>query len=169
MGLRFARRSGVAVALAAALAVPVQAATITAEAKAKVVKPLTLTSVQNFDLGTLVLGQGSWSGAVVSLSRAGALTCPANVTCSGAAQVAMYNVRGSSQQTATIIAPNVSMVNQSDPTKTLTLVIDSPGTVYIPNSGAPGVNFPLGGSISISSTTAGGVYVGTFNVSVDYQ
>jgi hypothetical protein len=169
VGLRVARSAVIAVALAAVLAAPATAATITAQVKAKVVKPLTLSSIQDFDLGTLVLGPGSWSGAVVSLSRAGALICPANVTCSGATQVAMYNVQGSNQQTATIIAPNVTMMNQSDPTKTLTLVVDSPGSIPIPNSGAPGVNFPLGGSISISSTTVGGVYVGTFNVSVDYQ
>jgi hypothetical protein len=159
----------VAVALAPALAAPANAATITAQVKAKVVKPLILTSIQDFDLGTLILGPGTWSGAVVGLSRTGALTCPANLTCIGATQVAMYNVRGSSQQTATVIAPNVTMVNQSDPTETLILVVDKPDSVSIPNSGAPGVNFPLGGSISVSSTTVGGVYVGTFNVSVDYQ
>lgn len=169
MGLRIARIAGVWVALAATLAAPANAATITAQVKAKVVKPLTLTSIQNFDLGTLILGPGSWSGAVVGLSRTDTLTCPANLTCTGATQVAIYNVRGSSQQTATVAAPNVTMVNQSDPTKTLTLVVDKPNSVAIPNSGAPGVNFPLGGSISVSSSTVGGVYVGTFNVSVDYQ
>lgn len=169
MGLQLGRFAVVAAAFAAAIGAPATAATISAEVKAKVVKPLTLTSIQNFDLGTLILGPGTWSGAVVGLSRTGTLTCPANLTCTGARQVAIYNVRGGSQQTATVTAPNVTLVNQSDPTKTLILVVDKPNSVPIPNSGAPGVNFPLGGSISVSSTTAGGVYVGTFNVSVDYQ
>jgi hypothetical protein len=40
--------------------------------------------------------------------------------------------------------------------------------VTLTNSGPPGSSFSLGGSISLSSTTAGGTYVGTFNVTVDY-
>jgi len=67
-----------------------------------------------------------------------------------------------------ISAPNVTLTNQSDPTKTLTLVVDSPGSLVLTNSGPPGSNFSLGGSVNLSSTTAGGVYAGTFNVTVDY-
>lgn len=159
----------VAAIVLAATPVPASAATITAAAKAKVVKPLTLTSVQDFDLGTMVLGSGTWSGETVSLSRTGVLTCPANVTCMGATQVARYNVAGSNQETVTINAPDVTMVNQSDSTKTLILTVDSPGSVVLPNSGNPGVVFPLGGSITLSSNTPGGTYVGTFAVTVDYQ
>jgi hypothetical protein len=163
--------ANIAIALAALSGggLPASAATITATAKAKVVKPLTLTSIQDFDLGTLLLGPGTWSGATVTLTRNGVLNCPANVTCTGATQVARYNVSGSNQQAVTITAPNVTMVNQSDSTKTLVLTVDSPGTVALPNSGNPGVIFPLGGSITVGSTTPGGVYAGTFNVTVDYQ
>jgi hypothetical protein len=151
------------------VALPAHSATINAQAQAKVIKPLVLTSIQDLNLGSLLLGPGTWSGATVRLSRTGVLTCPANVTCSGVTQVAQYNVSGTNNQTVTIIAPNVTLVNQSDPSKTLTLVTDSPGTVVLTNSGPPGTNFPLGGSITISSSTAEGNYVGTFNVSVDYQ
>jgi hypothetical protein len=141
----------------------------TATVSATVVKPLTLSWVQNLDLGTIVLGNGTWAGATVGISRAGAFSCTnTNVTCSGATAVAKYNVSGTNNQVVRITAPNVTLVNQSDPTKTLTLVVDSPGTLTLTNSGNPGVNFSLGGSISLSSTTAGGVYSGTFNVTVDY-
>jgi len=44
-----------------------------------------------------------------------------------------------------------------------------PGTVMLTNSGAPGNNFDLGGSITVASTTGDGVYSGTFNVTVDYS
>ena len=156
-------------ALAASFSAPAAAATISVQAKAKVTKPLTLSSRQDFDLGTLTLGTGTWSGAVVRLARTGTLTCPANLGCSGATQVALYNVTGSHREMVTVITPNVTLVNQSDPTKTLQMVVDSPGTVQLPNSGNQGVTFPLGGSITLDSTTPGGVYSGTFNVSVDYQ
>ena len=166
------RLSGIAwalAALAAGFAAPAQAATISVQAKAKVTKPLTISSRQNFDLGTLTLGTGTWSGAIVRLARTGTLTCPANLTCSGVTQVALYNVTGSHRETITINAPNVTLVNQSDPTKTLQMVVDSPGRVQLPNSGNQGITFPLGGSITVDSTTVGGVYSGTFNVSADYQ
>jgi hypothetical protein len=159
----------VAIAALASGALPASAATVTAAAKAKVVKPLTLASIQDFDLGTLILGQGTWSGATVSLSSAGVLTCPVNITCTGATQIARYSVSGSNQQTVTVNAPNVTMVNQSDSTKTLTLVVDGPDSIMLPNSGNPGTTFPLGGSLTISSTTAGGTYAGTFAVTVEYQ
>jgi hypothetical protein len=77
-------------------------------------------------------------------------------------------VTGTNNQVARITAPNVILTNQNDPTQTLTLVVDSPGSVTFNSSGKKGEVFSLGGSISLSSSTAGGVYTGTFNVTVDY-
>jgi hypothetical protein len=133
------------------------------------VKPLLLTKLQDLDLGTVTLGSGVWSNAPVSLSQAGVLSCTnANVVCSGTTMVAQYNVQGSNQQTVRISAPNVTLVNQSDSTQTLTLTTDAPASIVLTNSGYPGVNFSVGGSVSLNSTTAAGTYVGTFNVTVDY-
>ncbi len=148
---------------------PASAATQIAQVNASVSKPLTLSWVQDLDLGTIVLGSGTWSGATVGISRTGVFSCTnANVTCSGTTQVATYNVSGAKQQTIRVTAPNVTLTNQNDPTQTLTLVVDSPGTVLLTNSGKPGQNFSLGGSVTLNSTTAGGVYTGTLNVTVDY-
>jgi hypothetical protein len=148
---------------------PAHAASSSATVKATVVKPLTLSSLQSLDLGTVVLGPGTWTNAAVGISRAGVFSCSnSNVSCTGATQVAKYKVTGTNNQTARITAPNVTLVNQSDPTKQLTLVVDNPGTVSLPNSGNPGVEFSLGGTITLNSTTAGGLYSGTFNVTVEY-
>ena len=147
---------------------PALAASQTATVKATVAKPLTLTRVQDLDLGTIVLGFGSWSTSAVGITRAGIFSCGPNVTCIGTTKVAKYNVTGSNNQAIRISAPNVTLVNQADSTKTLTLVVDSPGTVTLPNSGNQGSDFPLGGSITLSSSTAGGTYSGTFNVTIDY-
>ena len=149
--------------------VPARAATVTASVTAANVKPLVLTKVQDMNLGSVTLGPGVWNNATVSISQAGVLSCSnANVTCSGATQVAQYNVQGSKQNTVFISAPNVTLVNQSDPTQTLTLVTNAPSSVALANDGFPGSNFSIGGSVSISSTTASGTYVGTFNVTVNY-
>jgi hypothetical protein len=157
----------VAAVTAAAPASAAPGGTVTVNAS--VVKPLILTWLQNLDLGSIVLGPGTWSGATVGVSRAGTLSCTnANVTCSGATLVAQYNVSGTNNRVVQITAPNVILVDQSDPTQTLTLVVDNPGSVTLTNSGPPGTNFSLGGSIVLSSSTAGGLYSGTFNVTVDY-
>jgi hypothetical protein len=146
-----------------------RAATQVAQVNANVVKPLILTGLQNLSLGTITLGPGTWSGASVGISRAGVFSCAnANLTCTGTRQAAQYNVSGTNNQTVRITAPNVTLVNQNDSSQTLTLVVDSPASVLLTNSGPPGTNFSVGGSITLSSSTVGGTYSGTFNVTVDY-
>jgi hypothetical protein len=169
VGLRLGSIAAFAAVFAACFAAPAEGATITAQVQAQVVKPLAITKKQDLNLGTIALGPGNWSGAIVSLSRAGNLICPANVTCSGATSVAIYNVAGSNGQVVRMSVPNVTLVNQLDSTKTLVLTPDNQATVTLTNSGNPGTNVPIGGSISVNSTTAGGTYVGTFNVTADYQ
>jgi Domain of unknown function (DUF4402) len=146
-----------------------QAATVTASVTATANKPLVVSKVQDMNLGTVTLGPGAWSNATVSISQGGAFSCAnANLVCTGVTAVAKYNVQGSNQQTVRISAPNVTLVNQNDPTQTLTLVTDAPASILLTNSGFPGVNFSVGGSVTLSSTTSGGTYVGTMNVTVDY-
>ena len=157
--------------LLALLVVPAPAAAVTQNAavNANVIRPLTLTSLQDLDLGTITLKLGTWSGATVGISRTGAFTCNANVVCTGAPQVARYKVTGTNKMVVRITAPIVTLINQNDSTQKLTLTLDNPGTVTLTSSGEPGSNFDLGGSLSLNSTTAPGTYSGTLAVTVDYQ
>jgi hypothetical protein len=141
-----------------------------ASAAAKIVKPLTLTWVQDLDLGTIILsGTGIWAATSIGITSAGVFTCGnSNVTCSGATKQAQYKVTGTNNQRVFITAPNVTLTNQNDNTKTLQLTVDNPGFVDLGNSGTPGVNFGLGGSIAVDSATTDGTYSGTFNVTVNY-
>jgi hypothetical protein len=151
------------------MAAPVRAATLTASVNASVNKPLVLTKVQDLDMGTVTLGTGVWSNATVSISQAGAVSCgSANIVCTGATMAATYNVQGSKQQAVHISVPNVTLVNQSNSSQTLTLTTNAPATITLANSGFPGSNFSIGGSVTLNSTTPSGVYVGTMNVTVDY-
>src|SRR6185369_15099560 len=93
---------------------PVRAASQTAMVTANVAKPLTLTRLQDLDLGTIILGPGTWSGANVGITRFGVFSCGSNVTCAGPTAVAKYNVTGSNNQAIRIAAPNVTLVNQYD-------------------------------------------------------
>ena len=165
------RKGFAALALVASIGLPSAPADAapSVTVQANIAKPLTLTWIQNLDLGTIVLGPGTWSNATVAISRAGVLSCAnANITCTGAGQVAKYNVSGTNNQTVRISAPNVILTNQDDRTSTLTLVVDGPSSLVLTNSGQPGTDFPFGGSIVLSSSTPGGTYSGTFNVTVDY-
>lgn len=154
---------------APAVAAPTSA-TATVTVRASVVKPLTLTALQDLDFGTIVLNAGAWPSATVSISQSGVLSrASANLVCTGATQAATYQVVGTNKQTVQISAPTVTLVNQSDSTSTLQLVLSAPASITLPNSGMPGVNFSVGGSVTLDSTTAGGLYSGTMNVTVDYQ
>ncbi|MBV8909081.1 MAG: DUF4402 domain-containing protein [Sphingomonas sp.] len=147
-----------------------RAATATASVSANNVKPLVLSKVSDLSLGTITLGPGTWSNATVSVSQAGVLSCGnANLSCTGAVAAATYNVQGSNQQTVLIRAPNLILTSQTDPTQTLAMTTNAPASLVLTNSGFPGVNFSIGGSVTLNSTTSGGTYVGTFNVTADYQ
>lgn len=146
------------------------AATVNVGVNATALKSLQIVKLQDLDLGTITLGPGTWTNASVSLTQLGVFAClPLNITCSGATQVAKYNVQGSNKGVVQINTPNVTLVNQNDATQTLTLVVDSPIAVVLPNSGQPGVDFSIGGTVTVDSSTAGGTYIGTFNVTADYQ
>ena len=164
-----ARASVLLLPLFAVVAAPAAAVTQNASVNANVVRPLTLVSLQDLDLGTITLKPGTWLGATVGISRTGAFTCNANTVCTGAPHVARYKVTGSNKMVVLITAPSVTLVNQSDSTKTLAMTLDNPRQVTLTSSGEPGNNFDLGGSISLSSTTVEGSYTGTLAVTVDYQ
>lgn len=158
---------------AALLAAPARAeparATVNAVVRATVLKPLLLEGLGDLDLGTIILSPGAWSSATVSISRAGVRSCPGGtVDCAGAATAARYRVTGTNRQTVTISAPPVVLTNGTDGSR-LTMTLDAPATAALPNSGNQGVTFGVGGSITVTPATPGGVYSGTIEVTVDYQ
>lgn len=159
--------------LAALVAAAAPAGAVTpatqATASAKIYKPLTISFVQNLDFGTIVLsGAGAWSGQVVSISQAGALTCgTGNVTCSGTPQAAKYHLVGTNNAVVTVTAPGFNLTSGSN---TLAFTPNAPATVNLGGTGSTtGVDFSIGGSITLASTTPDGVYSGTFAVTADYQ
>jgi hypothetical protein len=137
-----------------------------AKAQVRILKPLTLTATQDLDLGTVALGQGTFS-TNVGIAQDGTFTCDTTkVTCSGSPQVAKYNVTGTNTRVVTITAGNVTLSNG---TTNLTLTVDAPPTVTLPNSGNAGVDFSIGGSVALTETTPDGLYTGDFDVTADYQ
>jgi Mat/Ecp fimbriae major subunit len=159
-------------AFAALLAAASPAAAVSpasqATANAKIYKPLTISKVQNLDFGVIVLGAGTWSGEVVSITQAGALTCGGgtNLTCSGSVQPAKYHLVGTNNAMVTVSSPGFNLTGPG----TLAFTPNAPATVNLGATGSTtGVDFSIGGSITLASTTPDGVYSGTFAVTADYQ
>ena len=141
-----------------------------ATANAKIYKPLTISKVQNLDFGVIVLTGASFAGEVVSMSQAGVVTCGSSpgvlLTCSGAPQAAKYHLVGTNNAIVTVTSPGFNLTGPG----TLAFTSNAPATVNLGASGSStGVDFSIGGSITLASTTPDGVYSGTFAVTADYQ
>ena len=160
--------------IAACSAVPVSAApdsaTALAQVKVTIVRPLMLTSTGSLNFGTILLN-GLTGNRTVSLSTTNVRNCgggTAELICSGATSVPTYNVRGTNNQTATIIKTATNLVNASTGA-TLSMTPIGPTSIAFTNSSANGANFTIGAAITLTPTTGDGVYTGSVNVQVDYQ
>ena len=154
---------------APALAAP-ESATVVAQVKATVVRPLMLTSTGSLNFGTIVLN-GLTSNRTISLSMANVRDCGGGtpqLICSGATSVPTYNVRGTNNQTATIIKTATNLVNAANGA-TLSMTPLGPASVTFTNNSANGVNFTIGAAITLTPATGDGLYSGTVNIQVDYQ
>lgn len=167
---KFLAIAGAAVAVALSTPAAAVSPATQATATAKIYKPLTITAVQNLDFGVVVLTGTSFSGEVVSIDQAGALTCGSSpgvvLTCSGAPQAAQYKLVGTNNATVTISSPGFNLTGPG----TLAFTPNAPTSVNLgPNGSTTGYTFGIGGSITLASTTPDGVYSGSFLVTADYQ
>lgn len=155
----------VALALAALIATPAAAAQVTAAASVNVVKPVSLTKLQDLDFGTLTYASFTGTRNIV-LSRAGALTCAADIVCSGATMAAGFNIRGTNRLVVLISVSGGTLSNGVD---SIPFTPDAPPSVTLTSSGMPGNDFYVGGSIAIDPNLVGGTYAGTLTVTAEYQ
>lgn len=141
------------------------AAQITAAASANIVKPVALTKLQDMDFGTLLVTNYTGTRNVV-MSRAGAVTCPTEITCSGAPKQARFNVQGTNRM---VVLINVSSTGLVSGGTTIPFTPDVQSSVTLTNSGAPGADIDLGGTLTVNGAVPGGLYTGTLTITADYQ
>ena len=154
-------------ALAALLAAPspAAAAQITAATSANIVKPVSLTKLQDMDFGTLLVT--NYTGTrTIAMSRAGVVTCSADITCSGAPKQARFNIQGTNRLVVLISVASAGLVNAGT---TIPFTPDAPASVTMTNSGSPGLDIDVGGSLAVAGTIPAGLYTGTMTVTADYQ
>jgi hypothetical protein len=140
-----------------------------ATANARLIKPLTLTRVQDLNFGTIVMGTLN-ANETVSMDLAGALTCGSsgNLTCAATGQTARFTITGTQGQQVTVSAPAGGFPLTGSNGGTLTFTPSLPGTLTLGNSGAPGNTFSVGGNIVIAANQQDGVYTGQIDIQVNY-
>lgn len=160
-----------ALAVLAMTSAPAEAASPSAQANAtaKIYKPLTISKTADLDFGTIVLVGASFSNEVVTVATSGAVTCGGgtNVSCGGSPTAAKFHLVGSNNAAVTVSSPAFNLTGPSTLTVTPSSVSQN---VNLGASGSTtGLDVPLGGSISLASSTPDGVYTGTWTVTADYQ
>lgn len=141
------------------------AAQITAAASANIAKPVALSKLQDMDFGTLLVTNYTGTRSVV-MSRAGAVTCPTEITCSGAPKQARFNVQGTNRMVVLISVTSAGLVSGGN---TIPFTADVPSSITLTNSGAPGSDIDVGGTLTVNGTIPGGQYTGTLTITADYQ
>lgn len=186
--IQFRTLLATAAAAAAIMAIPGQAsaATATATATAKIVKPLVMTGGGTLAFGQLITPSAATFSNTFTIAAAatqGTSYCQTGFTCSGTPTAALFNIQGTNNTPLNLTIPlTVTMTNTSYTgggaapilsLNTSNSVATNNGTgIYVmslPNSGAPGVDFYIGGAMTVTQATVGGSYSGTFTVTADYQ
>lgn len=140
-------------------------------AGARLIKPLTLTALRNLNFGTIVMGTIS-GDQTVSMDAAGVVSCGATgggLTCAGTPTSASYRITGTQGQVVVVSSSAATFPLAGSNGGTLNFTPSLPGNITLGNSGAPGNDFNVGGSVVINSSTPDGLYSGQIDVQVAYQ
>ena len=176
-----------AAAIAAlAVAAPADAATATASVNAQVLKPVQLTGGGTLNLGTILTPSATTFSGSFTVAPAASQTgtfCAAGFSCAGSPAAAMFNIQGTNKTNIGINIPLsvvLSLQNYTGGGTTPTMTLATTNsiaanngtgtyTIQLPNSGQPGVDFYVGGSLTVTEATVAGGYTGTITVTADYN
>lgn len=163
-----------------------QAASTTATVRAAVLKPITLTGGGTLDLGTILTPSAATFSGTFTIAPASSQTgtfCASGFSCSGTPAAAMFNIQGTKSNNVGVNIPltiTLSLTGYTGGGATPTMTLNTTNslaanngtgsyTVQLPNSGTPGLDFYIGGSLTITQATVSGNYSGTITVTADYN
>ncbi len=160
------------------LAMPAQAANQPASASVRIRGPLTITNVTPLHFGNII--RGTTAGRVIINAQTGARTTTGGVTLVGLGFTrATFTTTGTPNTVLTFSIPsgNVTLTRTLGGgtmlLNTMRLSINGGGQVgingnrTIPASGS--LPFALGGRLNVGANQLPGAYVGTVNITVNYQ
>ena len=165
--VRLAALTAVAtVAATPAVALPTSSTPV-AKARVAITKPLTLTSDRDLDFGSVAV-TGPGTVIVNQLGTSRSCGAAVDLVCTGSFAAARFHVTGSNQQTVTITAGSPTTLTRVGFTNTIPFRPLAPASVALPNSGAAGTDFTVGGEIDLLASTPEGTYQGDIVLTVDY-
>lgn len=144
----------------------------TATTNGEVVEPIAIATAQNLSFGKFSAG----TGGTVVLSTAGAASSTGDVVVTGGtAMAAQFTVTGSADASFSIAVADDDLTHTTDALKVMTLTTthDLDGTTGgNPTSGVLTLGTQtiyVGGTLTVASNQAGGVYSGTITATVNYN
>ena len=168
-------KSSIGLAALAAFAAPASAqssASVTTTGTTTIIQPVTITQNSALAFGTIVR-PASGTGTVSIGTNADTVTTTGGaVVLRGTTTRARYTVSGEGGETVSVTVPATFALSKAGaPDLTVTLDRNPTGNLTLSNAlGATGTaNLAIGGSFSISNTTATGDYTGTFTVNAAYN
>lgn len=178
--------SAAAAIAALAQSIPANAAVATASVNASVLKPVQLTGGGTLNLGTIMTPSAATFNGTFTVTPSASQTgtfCAAGFSCTGSVAAALFNIQGSNKTNIGLNIPLtvvLTLQNYSGGGTTPTISIATSNsiaanntsgsyTMQVPNSGQPGLDFYVGGSLTVTEATVGGNYSGTFTVTADYN
>ena len=146
-----------------------QGATETFNAEATVVTPISITVDSDLNFGTIAVSATTGGTAVFDtsgvLTTTGGVTLPADAVDTPTA--AAFTVNGEADYTYSITLPapfDITETVASTATMTVTLSEAATGTLTLGTE-----TVTLGAQLDVAAAQAGGIYNGTFDVTVDYN
>lgn len=154
-----------------------ETASASASSTAMIIQPITVTKDRDMQFGTLV--KPATGSGTVTIADGGARTLGTGIaspTSSATPTSAKFTIKGEGAQAMTVVVPaSFNMANGSD---TLTVTTSNDGSISSSGttktlSGTLGSEgqyaVQVGGQITLDSTTATGVYTGSFQVTATYN
>ena len=162
--IRIAAMSAAAIAAVSFGSAASAATTATATATAEILSTLTVTNTAGLDFGQVAVN----GAGTLRVAGNGAVTCSANLVCTGTRQASNFDVTGTAGVAVSAVVTTAS-VSLASGANTMTL---NNFDIYYPNGTtlvAGATSFNVGGTLNVGAAQAAGVYNGSFTVSVEYQ
>ena len=133
--------------------------------KAKIVQPVTATSTQDLNFGTM-LGKAN----TVTVSTSGTRTATDGtslVNDNNTASAGVFSVTGPNNQPITVSLPSSATVTSSTNSMTISnFTSDKSGSQTLDNTGALTIN--IGGDLAVTEGQATGDYTGSYTITITY-
>jgi len=139
------------------------AATVSATAEVDILAPVTLSQTATLDFG--VVAAAAAAGTVQLPNNSDTRVCSVGLACVGAANRGAFSVTGANTYTVVVtVDASTTLTGAGAP---MTLNLDPSVSTLVATGAAQ--TFHVGGTLTVGASQAAGTYLGTYNVSADYQ